>query len=153
MKNLFKAAALGAAIFLGTQTVEAQSYKNGVGVMVDLGDGGTAVGPHFKHFFNTNSAGEFDVLFGDGVTTVQALYQYNSAFPGASGLNWYAGIGPAISFANSDSAFSIVPTLGLDYKISGAPLAVSADWRPRFWLSEGGGSNVGRFGLGFKFTF
>lgn len=41
---------------------------------------------------------------------------------------------------------------GLEYKISGAPIAFSFDWRPAFWLSNGGDSNVGRFGFGFKFT-
>ena len=155
MKKLFSVAAIVSAAIFGFSNANAQAYKTGLGIMVDVGDGGTLVGPHVKHFFNANGALEADVLFGSGVTAVQALYQYNSAFPGASGLNWYVGAGPGIAFGNNggDSEFYLTPTVGLDYKIGGAPLAVSADWRPKFFLSDGGGSSVGRFGLGFKFTF
>lgn len=155
MKKLFAVAAFAAATIFGASEAKAQIYNNGLGVMVDVGDGGTWVGPHFKHFFTANNALEADVLFGSGATAVQALYQYNSAFPGASGLNWYIGGGPGIVFGNNGggSSFYLTPTLGLDYKIGGAPLALSADWRPKFFLSDGGGSSVGRFGLGFKFTF
>ena len=155
MKKLFAAAILAATFFFGATDAKAQSYKTGLGIMVDVGDGGTFVGPHAKHFFTSNHAGEFDVLFGSGATAIQALYQYNSPFTGADGLNWYIGAGPGIVFGNNGggSSFYLTPTLGLDYKISGAPLSVSGDWRPKFHLSDGGGSSVGRFGLGFKFTF
>lgn len=147
-------AIVASAFFLGTQQMNAQSYKTGLGLMIDVGDGGTLVGPHVKHFFSSNGAGEFDLLFGNGVTAVQALYQYNAPFAGTNGLSWYVGGGPGIVFGNNGggSSFYLTPAVGLDYKISGAPLAISADWRPKFFLSDGGGSSVGRFGLGFKFT-
>lgn len=147
----------GLSIFLSTicmSNLHAQSYKTGAGLLVDLGDGGTLVGPHVKHFFSGNSAGELSVLFGNNSTTLQALYQYNKSISGAQGLMWYVGVGPAISFGDGDSVFSLVPTAGLDYKISGAPIDLSFDWRPRIGFYDGDSDFVaGRFGLGLRFTF
>ena len=154
MKKLFTMAALVSASIFGLSTMNAQSYKTGLGIMVDVGDGSTLVGPHVKHFFNANSAAEADVLFGNGVTFIQALYQYNASITGAQGLNWYIGVGPGVALSGNGggSFFYIRPTVGLDFKVPGAPLSLSADWRPAFLLSEGGGNSIGRFGLGFKFT-
>lgn len=154
MKKLLSIVALGLTMFLGTNFANAQTYKTGAGLLIDVGDGTTLVGPHVKHFFSGGNAGEFSVLFGGSTTTVQALYQYNQSFPGASGLMWYVGAGPAISFHDSNSSFSIVPVAGLDYKIAGAPLDLSFDWRPRLWLGDGDSDfNAGRFGIGLRFTF
>lgn len=153
MKKLFSAVALVTAMVLGN-SVNAQSYKTGLGLMIDVGEGGTYVGPHIKHFFGKHGAGEFDVLFGSGSTAVQALVQYNDPIPGAKGLSWYIGGGPGLIFANKGggNTFYLSPAVGLDFKITGVPLSFSADWRPKFFLSENGGSTIGRFGLGFKFT-
>ncbi|MGC4129517.1 MAG: hypothetical protein QM564_08125 [Bergeyella sp.] len=154
MKNLFAGVALVMATIFGTTNAQAQSYKTGAGLLVDFGDGTTLVGPHLKHFFSANNAGEFSVLFGGHTTTVQALYQYNKGFSGASGLMWYVGVGPAVSFYDGGSTFSVVPTAGLDYKISGAPLDLSFDWRPRMSFYDGDSDfAAGRFGLGLRFTF
>lgn len=154
MKNLFAGAALLIALFTGIANVQAQTYKTGAGLLVDVGDGTTLVGPHVKHFFSGNNAGEFAVLFGGDATTVQALYQFNKGISGAQGLMWYAGIGPAVTFGDGDSVFSIVPVAGLDYKISGAPIDLFFDWRPRVWFYSGDSDfTAGRFGLGVRFTF
>lgn len=153
MKKLFSAAVIGAAMFFGTNEVSAQTYKTGAGLLIDAGDGVTVVGPHVKHFFSGNNAGEFAVLFGGDATTIQALYQYHQNFTGANGLMWYVGAGPAVSFGDGDSAFSLVPVAGLDYKINGAPLDISFDWRPRLWLSDNSDFQAGRFGIGARFTF
>ena len=154
MKKLFSAVILGTALLLGTQFTNAQTYRTGAGLLIDVGDGATLVGPHLKHFFSGNNAGEFSILFGGDLTTIQALYQYHQPFTGATGLMWYVGAGPAVSFGDGDSAFSIVPVAGLDYKISGAPLDISFDWRPRIWFGSGNSDFLaGRFGIGLRFTF
>jgi len=154
MKNLFAGVALAMATIFGMTNVQAQTYKTGAGLLVDVGDGATLVGPHIKHFFSGNSAGEFGVLFGGDATTVQALYEFNKGISGAQGLMWYVGIGPAVTFGDGDSVFSIVPLAGLDYKISGAPLDLFFDWRPRVWFYDGDSDfTAGRFGLGLRFTF
>ncbi len=154
MKNLIKSIAVLSALVFGLSNLNAQSYKTGAGLLVDVGDGATLVGPHLKHFFSKNNAGEFAVLFGGDATTVQALYQFNKNISGAKGLMWYVGIGPAVTFGDGDSVFSVVPLAGLDYKISGAPIDLFFDWRPRVWFYDGDSDfTAGRFGLGLRFTF
>lgn len=154
MKHLIKSILAAGVMLFGFQSVNAQTYKTSGGILIDVGDGATLAGPHVKHFFSGNNAGEFSLLFGGNTTTIQALYQYNQDFKGANGLMWYVGAGPAISFSNGNSAFSIVPVAGLDYKISGAPIDLFFDWRPRIWISNGYSDFLaGRFGLGARFTF
>lgn len=153
MKNLLKSLFAVVFLALGASQANAQIYKNSLGLTIDFGDGTTLVGPGFKHFFDKNSAGQVEVLFGNHFTTLQAMYTYNGGIPGAKGLDWLIGVGPALGFSNGDTQVAIRPMAGLEYKLNGVPLALSFDWRPAFWLSEGGGSNVGRFGVGFKFTF
>ena len=64
---------LGITMFLGlglsnlnAQRSSGSYYNTGIGLLVDVGDGATLVGPHVKHFFSRNNAGEFAVLFGSG---------------------------------------------------------------------------------------
>ncbi|MCJ8497497.1 hypothetical protein MVI27_04415 [Chryseobacterium salipaludis] len=153
MKKLLSTAALGVTMFLGTTEAQAQSYRTGAGVLVDFGDGSTLVGPHVKHFFQPNHAGEFSVLFGDGVTMVQANYQYQQPFAGTNGLGWYVGLGPAIAFGDGYTTFAPAAMIGLDFKIPGAPLDFSMDWRPRFFIGDNSDAAAGRFAAGFRFTF
>ena len=154
MKNLFAGVALLFATVFGITNAQAQTYKTGAGLLIDVGDGTTLVGPHVKHFFSGNNAGEFAVLFGGHTTWIQAMYQYNKGISGAQGLMWYVGVGPTVGFGNGDSVFGVVPTAGLDYKIQGAPLDLSFDWRPRIMFYDGDSDFVaGRFGIGLRFTF
>lgn len=141
------------AILMFSSNAKAQ-YRTGAGLLIDFGDGATLVGPHIKHFFSANNAVEGAVLFNNNFTSIQALYQYHQGISGAEGLQWYLGAGPAFSFADSNSDISLVGTLGLDYKITNAPLALSFDWRPRMAFYDGGSDFLpGRFGLGFRFVF
>jgi|SRR5690606_2621014 len=141
------------AVLMFSSNAKAQ-YKTGAGLLIDLGDGATFVGPHIKHFFSTNNAVEGAVLFANSVTAIQALYQYHQGIAGAEGLQWYLGAGPTFAFANSESDISLAGALGLDYKIANAPLALSFDWRPRLEFYDGGSDFLpGRFGLGFRFVF
>jgi len=82
------AAACLLAVNLSAQTVESSSYRLGGGLLIDLGDGGTLVGPHIKYFFDYNNAAEAALLFGSGATIVQGIYTYNSGFPEVNGLKW-----------------------------------------------------------------
>ena len=153
MKKLFAVTAFAAATMLGVSQAQAQTYKTGAGVLVDFGDGSTFVGPHVKHFFQPNHAGEFSVLFGDGATVAQANYQYHQPFAGANGLQWYVGAGPGIIFGDGFTEFAPSAMLGLDFKIPGAPLDFSMDWRPRFIIGDNSDAEAGRFNAGFRFTF
>lgn len=59
LKTFSKLICLMIVGFLTAQHAQAQTtYKTGVGLMIDVGDGGTLVGPHVKHFFDNNQAGK-----------------------------------------------------------------------------------------------
>ena len=132
----------------------AQQYKMAAGLGLDVGDGPTLVGPTIKYFFKDNHAIEGEVLFGSPSVFIQAFYQYHQTIPGAKGLQWYAGGGPSLQLASGSSYFYLRPMVGLDYKLSETPLALSFDWRPFIYLGNTyGGSRftAPRFGLGVKY--
>ncbi|HEY4538505.1 MAG TPA: hypothetical protein VIG94_00675 [Faecalibacter sp.] len=146
-----------AALVLGLSQVNAQDYRNALGVVVDLGDGQTLVGPQYKHSFDGRNAGNVQVMFGNNITVLGADYTYNQSFSGTNGLGWYVGVGPQLSFVDygnhNDTYFAIRPQLGLEYKIPSAPLALHFDWKPWWNLSNESNFEAGRFSLGFKFVF
>ncbi|MBO9572299.1 MAG: hypothetical protein J7497_08845, partial [Chitinophagaceae bacterium] len=136
MRKSFFASLLVVVLLAGASKASAQSangssYRNAIGLGLDFGNGSTLVGPSFKHFFTENHVGLGEILFGDGYTAIQAYYQYHKEIEGAAGLRWFAGGGPGVYLGNDNSAFVLAPMGGLDYKINGAPLAFSFDWRPR----------------------
>lgn len=149
---------LVAVMALGISQVNAQNYKNALGVVVDLGDGETLVGPQFKHSFDGKNAGNIQVMFGDNITVLGADYTYNQPFSGTNGLGWYVGVGPQLSFVDGgkyeDKTYvAIRPQAGLEYKIPSAPLAFHFDWKPWWNLTNESNFEAGRFSLGFKYTF
>ena len=75
---------LVAVMALGISQVNAQNYKNALGVVVDLGDGETLVGPQFKHSFDGKNAGNVQVMFGDHITVLGADYTYNQPIGGTN---------------------------------------------------------------------
>lgn len=160
MKVLFVTVLCFGATTLSAQTVQTQTieptnnYRLGGGLLIDIGDGATFVGPHVKYFFTNQHAGEGALLFGNGVTYLQALYNYNMGIPDVQGLGWYVGAGPSIGFSDGSTAFNIIGTVGMEYKIAGAPIALSFDWRPRFFIVDSYTDFVAaRFGLGVRYTF
>ncbi len=154
IKFLFLGAAFILALGVSAQTIESTSYKLGGGILIDVGDGGTMVGPHAKYFFTENHAGEAGALFGNGATFVHALYAYHDAFPGVNGLKWYVGAGPSVAFGEGTTLFSLMAPLGVEFVIPKAPIAISVDWRPRYFFVENETYfDASRFGLGLRYTF
>ncbi|WP_345234403.1 hypothetical protein [Olivibacter ginsenosidimutans] len=138
------------------QKASAQSgapYNNAFGLFLDLGNGGTYVGPHVKHFFSANDAGQAMVLFGNSITIVGVEYSYNKAIPNAGGLLWNIGVGPQAYFGDGETDFGLRPQAGLEFKVPQAPIAVGFDWRPSWILTHGSNFEAGRFGLTFKYCF
>lgn len=129
------------------------SYRNAIGLGIDFGEGSTLVGPSYKHFFSENNVGKFEVLFGDGLAILQGFYEYHKEFDGADGLRWFAGVGAGAAIAENNSAFLLRPIGGLDYKLTGAPLSFSFDWRPLISIGDGSDFSAPRFGLGIRFCF
>lgn len=162
MKKIILGIALVGASLIGFQQhANAQrrgtSYENGLGLFIDAGNGGTYVGPHLKHYFNENDAGQVNLLFGNNTTVLGVEYSYNEPIDGANGLKWNIGIGPQVEFYSHDhfnqTNFSIRPMAGLEYKVPGAPVALGFDWRPWWTLTHGSNFEAARFGIGFKYAF
>lgn len=154
-KSYFFAAILFAGMFVFTSvSTHAQStYKTGLGLGIDFGNGSTLVGPSVKHFFSTNNAGQFEALFGNGYTILQAAYLYHKHIPNAAGLQWYLGAGAGVGLYDGGSNFLIRPAGGLDYKITNVPLSFSFDWRPTITIGNGDSDfEPARFGLGFRYA-
>ncbi len=161
-KNLFL---IALALLMSVSAVFAQKravsgaptgYNTAAGLRVDFGDGSSGVGPNIKHFFTPNGAVDASLLFWDGGVSIEAQYQYNASIRNANGLAWYVGVGPSFGFPegeDSKTLISIVPVIGLEYTIPGAPLNMGLDWRPHFTVSPSTHTTAGRFGLSVRYTF
>lgn len=152
-KLLFITAILVSIQFASNTKAQAQTdYTTGVGLFLDLGNGGTYVGPHAKHYFTDEHAGQAMVLFGNDIVIIGAEYSYNKDIPGAAGLKWNVGIGPQLAFGNDETDFLLRPQVGLEFKIPNVPIGVGFDWRPWWILTSGSDFEGARFGLAFKYT-
>ena len=146
---------LVAAVILGTNISNAQSdYTFAAGLGLDLFEGVILVGPSAKYFFAENHAGQAEVMFESGLTTITALYEYHGAISGAEGLQWFAGAGPSFLLFSYGIGTEVAlrPVVGLDYKIAGVPLAFSLDWRPFIGISDLLGNEVAAFGVGVRYV-
>jgi hypothetical protein len=131
----------------------------------------TAVGVKFwpgalsiKHFTQDNRALEGLVNFWDHGFRFTGLYEVHGDISGAPGLKWYVGPGAHIGWYNDNyyhnnyyygnGSFSLGfdGVLGLDYKISGAPIALSIDVNPFLELVGHPYFDVWG-GLGVRYTF
>jgi hypothetical protein len=130
----------------------------------------TAIGVKFwpgalsiKHFTQQNTALEGLINFWDRGFRFTGLYELHQNIEGAPGLRWYVGPGAHIGWYNGTTfhdhfygngalSLGIDAVLGLDYKISGAPIAVSIDVQPFFELLEHPYFDVWG-GLGIRYTF
>jgi len=141
------------------QAVEGHDYKNALG-----GRFGVANGITFKTFMNDLNA--LDVILNFRSTShystfkLVGLYEIHNAINDAPGLLWYYGAGAGLGTYknkdtdNSGAAFSIDGVLGLDYKIDGAPLDLSLDWKPELrFAPDDTGLDFAGFGLSIRFAF
>ncbi|MCC8409727.1 hypothetical protein LJ707_12380 [Mucilaginibacter sp. UR6-1] len=157
MKKFFLLAVT--AIVLSATQSFAQSYKTGLGLGIEFGDGSTLVGPSYKHFFNGKDAVQADLLFGADAVWLGGYYQYHQPLKGTP-LKWYLGVGPQLAFVddngfdNGSSTFVFLrPMVGLDFKVPSAPISMTLDWRPAWQLNNDSDFEAARFGLGFRYTF
>jgi hypothetical protein len=155
MRNVF----ISVLVFLCISEANAQSksansssYKSALGVKV--WDGG---GISYKHFFNSQNAGELIGYFWNRGMRITGLFEIHGNFADAPGLKWYIGPGIHIGFYNTkygDGSFAgIDGVLGLDYKFKGAPINMSIDWQPSFEFGNNRGFYGNWGGLGIRYTF
>lgn len=152
---------------LTSQTVVAQStgstYRTALGAKIYFGDGSIG-GINVKHFINSNGALEGSLLFGRGAMGFEGQYDWHGNIQGAAGLKWYVGGGGLLMFSTNDDHrffgddddddvyFALKGALGLDYKFTGAPINISFDVNPVFWLTPSTDFDF-YAGLAFRFTF
>ena len=156
MKKIFllALAVLFTVTFLQAQNrgTNSSSYTNALGVKVWDG-----AGISFKHFFNSNNAGELIGYFWSQGFRITGLFEIHGSISGASGLKWYIGPGVHIGFYNTKyggaSFAGIDGVLGLDYKFKGAPINMSLDWQPSFEFGDNRGFVGSWGGLGIRYTF
>lgn len=159
MKKITLTTLLIAGLFIiGNAQDMGSSYKTAVGVK--FYPGALSV----KTFVNTNRAVEgLGYFYNDGFR-LTGLYEIHGDIEGVDGLKWYIGPGAHIAFwnqswkdkypdRNDGVAIGIDGVLGLDYKISGAPINVSLDWQPSFNFVGYNYFEGGWGGLGIRYTF
>jgi hypothetical protein len=148
--------------FLAVSQASAQSmgsdYETAIGVK--FWPGALSI----KHFTQPNIALEGLVNFWDHGFRFTGLYEVHGDIGGAPGLKWYVGPGAHIGwyndgwyhgdhyYGNGSASLGVDGVLGLDYKINGAPIAVSLDIQPFFELLDHPYFDVWG-GLGVKYTF
>lgn len=130
----------------------AQLYKTAVGLHVDAANG-SMIGVQGKHFVTDKHAVAAQVIFASGGTLIGAEYTFNQPFKMVDNFNWYVGAGADIYFFDQNTNFGLRPILGLEYKLTNAPIAFSLDWRSRFAIDDKLDYFAGVFGIGIKYTF
>jgi hypothetical protein len=155
-------ALLGLLALLTVSRTQAQSlgseYRTAVGVK--FWPGGITI----KHFIKDDAALEGIAHFWGHGFRFTGLYEFHGDINSAPGLKWYVGPGAHIGWYNDrywrhdryyddgDASFGVDGVLGLDYKIKGAPIALSLDVNPYVEFLHGAYVDVWG-GLGIKFTF
>lgn len=134
-------------LFAGlSQTATAQDYKSAVGLRL-----GYPWSVSYKTFLGgSNKAVEvyagYRGFTGYNWFSVNGAYLVHRDIDSVDGLQWYFGGGAGAQFWGYDvendftsGTFSISGYLGLEYTFEDAPIAITADWVPTYFL----GSNIG----------
>ncbi len=157
MKKLILLCLTVGLIISAHTSANAQTYENAIGVRI-----GPYNGLNFKTFLHSNKALDLNLSFRNSNRYKRvyftALYEVHNPINGASGLLWYYGGGGSIGSRRYDNEdgdlfLSADGVLGLDYKISGAPLNLAIDWRPRLELTPNTDFGSGDVGLAIRLTF
>jgi hypothetical protein len=116
-------------------------------------------GVTLKHFISENHALEGLGYFYNYGFRITGLYEIYGDINNARGLRWYIGPGAHVGFYNTKygggSSAGVDGVLGLDYKVTNAPLNLSLDWQPSFEFGDNfnNGFSGGWGGFGIRYTF
>lgn len=111
-----------------------------------------------KHFVSDKNAIEGLAYIYDEGFRFTGLFEIHSDIAGAKGLQWYAGpglhVGSYKSKYGGGGSFGVDGVLGLDLKVSGAPLNFSLDWQPsvEFASNYNKRFNAGWGGLAIRYV-
>jgi len=154
---------LAAALVLGCSlAIYSQEYKSALGLRL-----GYPTSISYKQFISDPGAFELFAGFrswsGYSWTNVGAMYQHHMDIDGVDGLKWYFGGGASVFFWNFRNSFNrgdagntsigLMGVLGLDYKFATAPVNLSLDWVPIFFVNGWGNGFGGGYGaLSVRYT-
>ncbi len=130
--------------FFFTQQAEAQSWERAIGLRLGFPNSIT-----YKQFINEKAA--IEGIFGTRgfeffrTTSLGAAYQIHSTLidDDFGELRWYYGAGASLNISNfknnviGDSgrlSIGIQGYIGVDYNFNNAPINISLDWVPSFFL-------------------
>lgn len=114
-------------------TVAASAQPRAIGARI--GYGGEV---SYQHYLGNNFA-EFDLGFLGGYGfSVAGVYDFNLGQAGD--VNFYAGPGAQLTVLNGEDALklgiAVVGQIGAEYAIPSAPITISLDWRPSFYITQ-----------------
>lgn len=139
-----------------TMVMAQDNYKTGIGLRA-----GETSGLTIKRFMGNSAALEGIIgAWRYGISATVLYEKYNPAF-NVSGLNWYYGAGGHVAFRNryydryyyyhrhnyyvvdyydgGGLGLGVDGVVGLEYKIKGAPIALSLDLKPFIEIHSNGG--------------
>ncbi|MES2725559.1 MAG: hypothetical protein V4643_00560 [Bacteroidota bacterium] len=146
------------------QSINSSTYSTAIGLRA----GGTS-GLTIKHFTSSGAALEGIIGLWGNAFSITGLYEKH-ANSGAIGLNWYYGGGGHIAasdryrgpsryyyrdyYSDGGVGLGIDGIVGLEYKITPIPFAISFDLKPFIEINTNGGAFFALDpGLGLKFAF
>lgn len=140
---------LAAVIFMAVSSVSAQNYNWAIGARL----GTTMSGVSVKHNLNGANAieGVLSIPYNDGFN-VLGLYERHIPII-SEGFNFYYGAGAHLGAYRHDFVLGIDAVVGMEYKFSKVPLALSLDYKPAFNIFENTGFRMLDFGFGIKVAF
>jgi hypothetical protein len=92
------------------------------------------------------------VGFFDNSVGIDALWDFLYKPLGDEAFNWYAGFGPSLLIGD-DFGLGVSGEIGLEYRFTGAPIALGLDWRPTFWIIDNTRFGADSFGLNIRYVF
>ena len=93
-----------------------------------------------------------DLSFGHGGLGIDVLWDFIYRPLGKEAFNWYAGVGPYMQI-DDPFWFGAAGEIGIEYRFSGAPLALGFDWRPRLSIVESTDLHFEGFGFNIRYIF
>lgn len=148
-------------VFCCVFAAKSQDYKSAIGLRL-----GYPLSVSYKTFISDPGAIEIFAGFRGyqyyGWFNVGAMYEHHMPIASVSGLKWYFGGGASVYFwhyndgfadAGSNTSIAILGNLGLDYKFENAPVNLSVDWVPAFFVNGYGSGFGGGYGaLSVRYT-
>ena len=168
MKKIILSAFMLIGLAFSTQ---AQDFsKNALGLRLGSNDGfGGEIS--YQRGLSKNNRLELDLGFRNSknVDAFKLVGLYQWVWDIDKGFNWYAGVGAGVGswrydyngYSNSGTILLVAGDIGIEYNFQEAPIQLSLDLRPEFYLNNNG-DGVNRYrennfgpdiGLGIRYRF